>query len=133
MAGAPAAVAAAAPVPYARVKARWLERWAGCVDRFSSDYLSAPTATRAMLMSVSQSVMDCGVVIGGLDLSKVYTESEFDAACVKAGSECIAGARSIISLASTYDLQAMNPGGGSARALTLRVRMGASIVGSSLR
>ena len=128
---APAAapVSAAAP-PFVRIRARWLERWANLCGRQASDYKLVPFASRALSMGKANTVLDCAAVIGGLDLTKVYTEDEFDVACLRSSVQCALDPRSLISLVDTYAVEPVVLVGGSLRSLV--IRMGQFILTSSL-
>ena len=129
-----APVAAAAPVavapPFVRIKARWLERWANLCGKHAQDYKPVPIASRALFMGKANEVLDCASVIGGLDLTKVYSEDEFDEACVCASVQCAGDPRTLISFSHTYPVEPAVAVGGSLRALI--IRMGFSILVSSL-
>jgi hypothetical protein len=81
-------------------------------------------------MDKANEVLDCAAVIGGLDLTKVYSEDEFDEACVCASVQCAGDPRALISFSHTYPVEPAVAVGGSLRALV--IRMGFSILASSL-
>ena len=127
---APAVPVIAAAPPFVRIRARWLERWSNLCGRHANDYKLVPLASRALSMGKANEVLDCASVIGGLDLTKVYTEDEFDVACLRSAVQCARDPRSLISLADTYAVEPAVVSGASLRALV--IRMGFSILASSL-